>query len=76
MKTMNGTIHSTSGFPVITASRPKLRLRLLGLIVTAVIGCLLVLGVTQTTWNELDYLQHEFGALKADSFYAGVRIRQ
>lgn len=50
-------------------------LRLAGLGLTAVIGSILILWVSHTTWARVDRLQHEFAGLKADSFYLGVRMR-
>ena len=75
MKTMNGTIHSTSGFPHITGGGPATKLRVAGLILTAVLGSILVIWVNRTTWERVDQLQRQFAGLKADSFYRGVRIR-
>lgn len=68
-----GTIHSTRGSTRATENKPppKLRLAVLGLIV--LVGSLLIIWVTYSTWIRLDRLQREFAALKADSFYLGVR---
>jgi len=75
MKQMDGTIHSTRGFQGITKVRPAARLRLAGLVLTALLGSLLVIWVSRATWNRVADLQSEFGGLKADSFYLGVRMR-
>jgi signal transduction histidine kinase len=77
MKTMNGTIHSTSGFPHVTGNGPgpTAKLRVAGLALTALLGFILVIWVSRSTWERLDHLQREFAGLKADSFYMGVRMR-
>ena len=75
MNRTDETIHATSGLQRITGVLPKLQLRLAGLGLTAVIGSLLILWVSHTTWARVDRLQHEFAGLKADSFYLGVRMR-
>lgn len=72
---MDETIHSTRGFPRITGVRPAAKLRLAGLVLTALLGSLLVIWVSRTTWQRVDVLQREFAGLKADSFYLGVRMR-
>ncbi len=74
-KQMNGTFHSTRGFPGITRARPAARLRLVGLVLTALLGSVLVTWVSRATWNRVADLQTEFAGLKADSFYLGVRMR-
>lgn len=79
---MNGTNHSTSGFlmtrvgetPVINRE-PASRLRLLGFLLTALFGSVLVVWASFITWQRADILQHRFSSLNADSFYAGVRMR-
>jgi signal transduction histidine kinase len=75
MSKTDETIHATSGLQRITGVLPKVQLRLAGLGLTAVIGSLLILWVSHTTWARVDRLQHEFAELKADSFYLGVRMR-
>ena len=75
MNRTNETIHSTRGFPRITGSQPTVKLRLVGLGLTAIIGSILIIWVSHTTWERVDRLQHEFAGLKADSFYLGVRLR-
>ena len=69
------TINSTGGLQRITGDQPKLKLRLAGLGLTALVGSLLTLWVSHTTWERVDRLQQEFAGLKAESFYVGVRIR-
>ncbi len=68
------TIHSTRGFRRITGRHPRAKLRLLGLGFTALLGALLSIWVSRTTWTRVDALQHEFASLRADSFYLGVRM--
>jgi signal transduction histidine kinase len=75
MKTMNGTNHSTSGFPNFTGGGPATKLRVAGLVFTALVGSILVIWVNHTTWERVDNLQRQFADLKADSFYRGVRMR-
>ena len=75
MKMMNGTNHSTSGLPHITGGGPATKLRVAGLILTALLGSILVIWVNRTTWERVDRLQRQFAGLKADSFYTGVRMR-
>ena len=72
---MNGTNHATSGFPHFTVGGPATKLRVVGLILTALLGSLLVLWVSRATWERVDQLQSQFASLKADSFYRGVRMR-
>jgi signal transduction histidine kinase len=75
MKQMDGTFRSTRGFPRVTGGRPAAKLRLAGLTLTALLGSLLVLWISRTTWERVDRLQREFAVLKAESFYLGVRLR-
>src|SRR5277367_5241577 len=77
MKTMNGTIHSTSGFPHVTGNgrSPATKFRVAGLVLTALLGFILVLWTSHSTRQRLVHLQGEFAGLKADSFYMGVRMR-
>ena len=75
MQPMDGTFHATDGLPDVTSRRPAARLRLAGLTLTALLGSALVIGVSRTTWQRVEGLQHEFAGLKADSFYLGVRMR-
>jgi signal transduction histidine kinase len=75
MNTMNGTNHSTSGFLHITGGGPGTKLRVAGLILTALVGSILVIWASRATWERVDDLQRQFAGLKADSFYRGVRMR-
>jgi signal transduction histidine kinase len=74
MNPSDETNHSTSGHPRITGSHPKTKLRLAGLGLTAVLGAVLIIGVSRTTWQRVDQLQSEFASLRAESFYLGVRM--
>lgn len=74
MNQKDETIHSTSGLLRITGSHPKAKLRLAGLGLTAALGALLIIGVSRTTWQRVDQLQHEFASLRAESFYLGVHM--
>lgn len=68
-----GTFHSTRGSARVTENqtRSKIRLAILGAVV--LVGSLMIIWMTHTTWVRLDRLQREFAALKADNFYLGVR---
>ncbi|HUL51309.1 MAG TPA: ATP-binding protein [Candidatus Nitrosotalea sp.] len=61
--------------PRIRGGGPATKLRMVGLGLTALLGSLLVIGISRTTWRRVDHLQLEFASLKADSFYMGVRMR-
>jgi signal transduction histidine kinase len=75
VQTMDETIRGTRGLPRIAGERPSARLRLAGLMLTALLGSILVVWVSRTTWERMDRLQREFAGLKADSFYLGVRMK-
>src|SRR5271155_1519392 len=75
MNTMNGTNHSTSGFLHVNGGGPGTKLRVAGLILTALVGSILVIWVNHATWERVDNLQRQFAGLKVDSFYRGVRMR-
>ncbi len=75
MKQTDGTFHSADGLTGATGSVPAAKLRRAGLTLTAVLGSLLVIWVSRTTWRRVESLQGEFGGLKADNFYLGVRVR-
>lgn len=68
------TIRATRGLSRISAIPPKARRRLLGLGLTALLGCLLTIWVSRATWQRVEQLEREFAALRADSFYLGVRM--
>lgn len=75
MKRMDGTIQATGGLPRANASRPAVKLRLAGLVLTVLLGSILVVWVSRTTWERVGRLQHEFAGLNPDSFYLGVRMK-
>lgn len=75
MSQPDDTIHSNSGLRRFTAEPPKVKLRLAGLGLTALISSILILWVSIATWKRVDRLQAEFGNLQADSFYLGVHMR-
>jgi len=75
MKPDRGTIYSMRGLRRITSARPTARIRLASLAATALVGSLIVIWMSLTTWERLEHLQKEFAGLKADSFYYGVRMR-
>jgi signal transduction histidine kinase len=75
MNRTDGTNHSTSGFPNVNGSGPRTRLRLAGLVLTALLGSVLVIWVSRATWDRVDRLQRQFAGLNAESFYRGVRMR-
>jgi signal transduction histidine kinase len=75
MKQTDGAFHSKNGLTGGTGSVPAAKLRLAGLALTALLGSLLVIWVSRTTWQRVEGLQREFGGLKADNFYLGVRVR-
>jgi signal transduction histidine kinase len=72
---MNGTIHSTTGLPHVTGNGSPTKLRVVGLALTALVGFVLVIWASESTWGRLDRLQRDFAGLKPDSFYLGVRMR-
>lgn len=71
---MEETIRATRGLSRITAMHPRARLRLVGLGLTALLGCLVVAWASHNTWRRLEQLELEFASLRADSFYLGVRM--
>jgi signal transduction histidine kinase len=72
---MDGTFHSTDSPAGVIGKRPVAKLRLAGLALTAMLGSLLVVWVSHTTWQRVESLRREFTGLKADNFYLGVRVR-
>ena len=52
-----------------------MKLRLAGLVLTVLLGAILVVWISRTTWERVDHLQHEFAGLNPDSFYLGVRMK-
>jgi hypothetical protein len=72
---MDGTFNATHGLAGATGKGPAVRLRVAGLCLTALLGSILVLWASRTTWGRVESLQREFAGLKADNFYLGVRMR-
>src|ERR1700677_3426743 len=72
---MDGTFDATHGIAGATGKVPAVRLRLAGLCLTALLGSILVLWASRTTWERVESLQQEFAGLKAEDFYLGVRMR-
>jgi signal transduction histidine kinase len=75
MKQMDGTFQATGALPRANASRPAAKLRLAGLVLTVLLGSILVVWVSRTTWERVGRLQHEFAGLNPDSFYLGVHMK-
>jgi len=75
MKQTDGTFHSKDGLTGATGSVPAAKLRLAGLVLTALLGSLAAIWVGRTTWRRVESLQREFAGLKADNFYLGVHVR-
>ncbi|HXR04465.1 MAG TPA: ATP-binding protein [Verrucomicrobiae bacterium] len=50
-------------------------LRLAGLVLIVLLGSILVVWVSRTTWARMERLQLEFAGLNPDSFYLGVRMK-
>jgi signal transduction histidine kinase len=72
---MDGTFDATLGLDDAKRKRPAVRLRLLALCLTALLGSVLVIWASLTTWGEVENLHREFNGMKADNFYLGVRMR-
>ncbi|MGD0744602.1 MAG: ATP-binding protein [Verrucomicrobiota bacterium] len=75
MKQMGGSFQAIGALPRAKSSRPAVKLRLAGLVLTALLGSILVVWVSRTTWERVGRLQHEFAGLNPDSFYLGVRMK-
>ncbi len=75
MKQRDGTNQSTAGSSQTTGSGSGIRWRLLGLGLMAVVGTLLVIWVSHSTWERLHHLRQEFDSLKVGSFYLGARMQ-
>ena len=74
MKPSGETIPATGGTPRAN-STPAAKLRLAGLVLTALLGSILVIWVSRTTWERVDHLQREFDGLKAKDFYLAVHLK-
>jgi signal transduction histidine kinase len=75
MKQTVETNPATSGSLDATWSLPAAKLRLVGLILTALVGSILVIWVSHTTWERIYHLQQEFAGLKAKDFYLAVHMK-
>jgi signal transduction histidine kinase len=75
MKLMDGTFQATGGLPGANVRRPAAKLRLAGLVLITLLGSILLVWVTRTTWERVDHLQREFATLKPENFYLGVRMK-
>jgi len=74
MKQMGETISTTGGSRRATQTRPAAKLRLAGLVLTALLGSILVIWTSRTTWERVDHLQHDFAGLKAKDFYLAIDL--
>jgi signal transduction histidine kinase len=75
MKQTVETIPATGGSPRATPTHPAAKLRVAGLVLTALLGSILVIWVSRTTWDRVNHLQIEFAALKAKDFYLAVHMK-
>jgi signal transduction histidine kinase len=75
MKQTVETNFATGGSPGATSTPPAARLRLVGLVLTALLGSILVISVSRTTWERVNHLQQEFDGLKAKDFYLAVHMK-
>jgi signal transduction histidine kinase len=75
MKQTVETIPATGGSPRATPPHPAAKLRLAGLLLTALLGSILVIWVSRTTWDRVNHLQIEFAGLKAKDFYLAVHMK-
>ena len=65
---MVGPFQATGGLPRAIPGHPAVKLRLAGLVVTVLLGSILVVWVSRTTWARMERLQQEFAGLNPDSF--------
>lgn len=75
MKPTVETIPATGGSPGASPPHPAARLRLVGLVLTALLGSILVIWTSRTTWERMNHLQEEFNGLKAKDFYLAVHMK-
>ena len=75
MKPTVETIPATGGSPGATSTPPAARLRLAGLLLTALLGSILVIWVSHRTWERVNHLQDEFNGLKAKDFYLAIHMK-
>ena len=74
MKETGETISATGGFSRANGKRPVAKLRLAGLVLTALVGSILVIWISRTTWERVNHLQSDFAGLKAKDFYLAVTL--
>jgi len=72
---MNGTNHSTGGFTRITRLVPQVKVRVLSFVIVVICGSLLIGWITHSLWNQLGRLEKDYTAVKSESFYLGVHLR-
>jgi signal transduction histidine kinase len=75
MKQTVDTILATGGSPGATSTPPAAKLRLAGLVLTALLGSMVVIWVSRTTWERVNHLQQRFNNLKAKDFYLAVHMK-
>ncbi len=75
MKQTVETIPANGGSSRATPTSPAAKLRLVGLVLTALLGSILVIWVSRTTWDRVNHLQTEFAGLKAKDFYLAVHMK-
>jgi signal transduction histidine kinase len=75
MKQLGETILATGGFSRATPSPPAAKLRLAGLVLTALLGSILVIWISRTTWERVNHLQQQFAERKAKDFYLAVDMK-
>ena len=72
---MNGTKYSTGGFTRITRLMPQVKVRVFSFVVVVICGTALLAWITHSLWNQLDRLEKDYAAVKSESFYLGVNLR-
>jgi len=72
---MNGTKYSTGGFTHITRLMPQVKVRVFSFVVVVICGTALLAWITHSLWNQLDRLEKDYAAVKSESFYLGVNLR-
>jgi len=72
---MNGTNYTTGGFRRITRLAPQVKVRVLGFLVVVICGSILIAWITHSLWEQLDRLQSDYAAVKSETFYMGVHLR-
>ena len=75
MKQTVVTIPATGGSPDATSTSPAAKLRIAGVVLTALLGSIMVIWASRTTWERMNHLQEEFNGLKAKDFYLAVHMK-